>query len=237
LLPYQSSLIVTHPRGALTTNVAAMVRPAVAGRLSNICPTSGREMAASTTGLPLIDGTYYLSHGAAGRPLVSVTGTLHISGRTGRAPIAVPAARHHEERLIEAQPGIGLWANATGDPDAAPLLLVMGANATGIAGPDALVTRLAEHHRVLRYDHRDTGRSTRAFAERPYPLTQLARDTLAILDGFGARPRRRVPGVRQPGYRGRGNALLSRPGAQNRPRAGRDADVRLTRDVRPLPPR
>jgi pimeloyl-ACP methyl ester carboxylesterase len=97
-----------------------------------------------------------------------------------------PAASHHEERLIEAQqPGIHLWADVTGDPDATPLLLVMGANATGVAWPDALVTRLAERHRVLRYDHRDTGRSTRAFAERPYPITQLARDALAILDGFG----------------------------------------------------
>jgi pimeloyl-ACP methyl ester carboxylesterase len=99
--------------------------------------------------------------------------------------MAVPAARHHEERVIEAQPGIRLWADATGDPDATPLLLVMGANATGVAWPEALVTRLAERHRVLRYDHRDTGRSTRAFAERPYAITQLARDTVAILDGFG----------------------------------------------------
>jgi pimeloyl-ACP methyl ester carboxylesterase len=97
----------------------------------------------------------------------------------------LPAASHYEERLIEAQPGIRLWADATGDPDATPLLLVMGANATGVAWPEALVTRLAECHRVLRYDHRDTGRSTRAFAERPYPITQLARDTLAVLDGFG----------------------------------------------------
>jgi pimeloyl-ACP methyl ester carboxylesterase len=81
--------------------------------------------------------------------------------------MAVPADSHREERLIEAQPGIRLWADATGDPDAAPLLLVMGANGTGIAWPEALVTRLAERHRVIRYDHRDTGRSTRAFAERP----------------------------------------------------------------------
>jgi pimeloyl-ACP methyl ester carboxylesterase len=99
--------------------------------------------------------------------------------------MAVPTARHHEERFIDAQPGIRLWADATGDPDAAPLLLIMGANATGIAWPERLVARLAERHRVLCYDHRDTGRSTRAFAERPYPLTQLARDTLAVLDGFG----------------------------------------------------
>jgi pimeloyl-ACP methyl ester carboxylesterase len=99
--------------------------------------------------------------------------------------MAVPAAKHHEERFIEGEPGIRLWADATGDPDATPLLLVMGANATGIAWPEALVNRLAARHRVVRYDHRDTGRSTRAFTERPYPITQLAQDALAVLDGFG----------------------------------------------------
>ncbi len=100
--------------------------------------------------------------------------------------MTAPATRHHhEERFIEAEPGIRLWADETGQPDAPTLLLVMGANATGIAWPQALVARLAEHYRVIRYDHRDTGRATRAFAERPYPITQLARDAVAILDGFG----------------------------------------------------
>jgi pimeloyl-ACP methyl ester carboxylesterase len=91
----------------------------------------------------------------------------------------------HEERCIEVEPGVRLWADATGDRDAPAVLLVMGANATGIAWPDAFVARMATHHRVIRYDHRDTGRSTRAFAERPYPITRLADDALSVLDGFG----------------------------------------------------
>ncbi len=95
------------------------------------------------------------------------------------------SADSHPERCIDVEPGVRLWADAAGDPDASALLLVMGANATGIAWPDALVARLAEHHRVIRYDHRDTGRSTRAFAKRPYPITRLADDALAVLDGFG----------------------------------------------------
>jgi pimeloyl-ACP methyl ester carboxylesterase len=90
----------------------------------------------------------------------------------------------HEERSIEVEPGVHLWADATGDHDAPAVLLIMGANATGVAWPDALVARIAAHHRVIRYDHRDTGRSTRAFAERPYPITQLADDALRVLDGF-----------------------------------------------------
>ena len=83
-------------------------------------------------------------------------------------------------------PDTHLWAEAIGDPALPPLLLIMGANATGVAWPDALVARLAERHRVIRYDHRDTGRSTRAFAERPYPITRLAEDAVAVLDAFGA---------------------------------------------------
>src|SRR3712207_995888 len=38
----------------------------------------------------------------------------------------------HEERFIEAAPGVHLWADAAGARDAPALLLIMGANATGI---------------------------------------------------------------------------------------------------------
>ncbi|MFI8190641.1 alpha/beta fold hydrolase [Streptomyces sp. NPDC085946] len=90
------------------------------------------------------------------------------------------------EHTVEAAPGIRLWAEERGDPGAPPLLLVMGAQASGLGWPDALVDLLAAHHRVIRYDHRDTGRSTWAFDERPYPLTALADDALAVLDALGA---------------------------------------------------
>lgn len=88
------------------------------------------------------------------------------------------------ERFVDAAPGVRLWAQAHGDPADPALLLMMGANATGVAWPDALVARLAERHHVVRYDHRDTGRSTRAFAEQPYPISALAQDALAVLDAF-----------------------------------------------------
>lgn len=80
--------------------------------------------------------------------------------------------------------GYSLWVETTGDPQLPPLFLMMGANASGVAWPDALVDRLAESHYVIRYDHRDTGRSTHAFDERPYPLTALAEDAVAILDAL-----------------------------------------------------
>ncbi|WDZ85640.1 alpha/beta fold hydrolase [Micromonospora cathayae] len=78
-----------------------------------------------------------------------------------------------------------LWARAVGPLDAPPLLLVMGANANALTWPPALVERLATRHRVIVYDHRDTGRSTWAFDEHPYQITDLAGDALAVLDAAG----------------------------------------------------
>ncbi|AZQ36923.1 alpha/beta fold hydrolase [Streptomyces cyaneochromogenes] len=89
------------------------------------------------------------------------------------------------EHSIDAAPGIRLWAEDHGAPDAPPLLLIMGAQASGLGWPDGLVGLLATHHRVIRYDHRDTGRSTWSYDDQPYPLTTLADDALAVLDGLG----------------------------------------------------
>lgn len=91
------------------------------------------------------------------------------------------------ERFVEVEPGIRLWVEESGDPAGEPLLLVMGANASGLTWPDALVSALGSRHRVIRYDHRDTGRSTWAFDSRPYPITRLADDAVAVLDAVGAR--------------------------------------------------
>ncbi|MFE7269042.1 alpha/beta fold hydrolase [Streptomyces sp. NPDC057623] len=90
------------------------------------------------------------------------------------------------EHSVDAAPGIRLWAEERGAPDAPPLLLIMGAQASGLGWPDELVGLLAAHHRVIRYDHRDTGRSTWAYDDQPYPLTALADDALTVLDGLGA---------------------------------------------------
>ncbi|MFJ8131055.1 alpha/beta fold hydrolase [Streptomyces hydrogenans] len=89
------------------------------------------------------------------------------------------------ERYVDVEPGVRLWAEEHGDPGRPPLLLVMGAQAPGLNWPDELVALLADRHRVIRYDHRDTGRSTWAFDEKPYPLSRLAEDAVAVLDAFG----------------------------------------------------
>ncbi|MDQ0596830.1 pimeloyl-ACP methyl ester carboxylesterase [Streptomyces canus] len=67
----------------------------------------------------------------------------------------------------------------------APLLMIMGAQASGLGWPDELVDTLGTRHHVIRYDHRDTGRSTWRFDEQPYPLTRLAEDAVTILDRLG----------------------------------------------------
>ncbi len=89
------------------------------------------------------------------------------------------------EHRIPVAPGVELWAEERGDPATPPLLLVMGANAGGLVWPETLVDRLARQHRVVRYDHRDTGRSTRAYAVAPYAVRDLATDAVRLLDGLG----------------------------------------------------
>jgi pimeloyl-ACP methyl ester carboxylesterase len=86
---------------------------------------------------------------------------------------------------LEVAPGVRLWVEESGDPGASPLLLIMGANASSVVWPDPFVTMLAKHHRVVRYDHRDTGRSTWAFDDHPYAVADLAGDAVAVLDALG----------------------------------------------------
>src|ERR1700761_866636 len=64
----------------------------------------------------------------------------------------------------------------------------MGTSAQGIGWPDELVgTLVAGGRQVIRFDHRDTGRSTCVdFATQPYALADMAADALAVLDGHDA---------------------------------------------------
>jgi pimeloyl-ACP methyl ester carboxylesterase len=89
------------------------------------------------------------------------------------------------ERFVDTGSRVRLWVEDLGRPDGSPLLLIMGANASGRAWPDQLVDLLGQRHRVIRYDHRDTGRSTWAFDEQPYAVADLAGDAVAVLDALG----------------------------------------------------
>ena len=71
------------------------------------------------------------------------------------------------ERTVRVDDHYQLWVEDRGDPRAMPLLLIMGANASGAAWPESLIAQLAEQHRVVRYDHCGTGRSTWVFDSHP----------------------------------------------------------------------
>jgi pimeloyl-ACP methyl ester carboxylesterase len=82
--------------------------------------------------------------------------------------------------------GIELWTDRHGDPRDAALLLVAGDTASSTAWPLPLVRRFtAAGYQVIRYDHRDTGRSTwREFDRFPYTFDDLTTDAVAVLDGW-----------------------------------------------------
>ncbi|MGW7512771.1 alpha/beta fold hydrolase [Streptomyces massasporeus] len=91
-----------------------------------------------------------------------------------------------DERIVRTG-DVELWAEGFGDPGHPPVLLVMGAQAQGIQWNDGIVRRLvAGGRRVVRYDHRDTGRSSTVdFTTHPYTVADMASDALAVLDAFG----------------------------------------------------
>ncbi len=120
------------------------------------------------------------------------TDALHESG-----------AVQSEEQTAALPHGIELCYQTFGDPADRPLLLVMGLGGPMTWWPEGLCRQLADAgFFVVRYDNRDTGRSTRlrdhpvrhaelvrAYLGRPvrapYSLSDLAGDAAALLDHLG----------------------------------------------------
>lgn len=86
-------------------------------------------------------------------------------------------------KYVPVDADVQLWADDTETPGT-PILLIMGANASAATWPPELIAGLAARHRVIRYDHRDTGKSSAAFDARPYPIRRLADDAVTVLDAF-----------------------------------------------------
>jgi pimeloyl-ACP methyl ester carboxylesterase len=90
------------------------------------------------------------------------------------------------ERMVRAN-GVDLCVEGVGDPSDPAILLVMGAGASMLYWDAEFCGRLAAAGRfVIRYDHRDTGRSTTSPAGSPdYALRDLVDDAAGVLDAFG----------------------------------------------------
>lgn len=80
---------------------------------------------------------------------------------------------------------VSLWADIQGPVEGEVVVLIAGADSPGFRWTPAIVELLvAEGYRVMRFDHRDCGRSTRFGPEAAYLLDDLAADLVGLLDHF-----------------------------------------------------
>jgi len=89
------------------------------------------------------------------------------------------------ERMIRLG-GVELCTEPFGDRAGTPILLVMGLGASMLWWPEGFCRALAAGRRfVIRYDHRDTGRSTTYLRGKPgYSGGDLLADAVAVLDAY-----------------------------------------------------
>ncbi|WP_083235815.1 alpha/beta fold hydrolase [Halomonas caseinilytica] len=82
-----------------------------------------------------------------------------------------------------------LWSESVGPERKGTILLIAGANASALMWPGEFVDMfVSKGYRVIRYDHRDTGRSTfMEFGQAPYAVEDLAADAISVLDAWEVR--------------------------------------------------
>ena len=99
------------------------------------------------------------------------------------------------ERMIEAN-GVALCTEPFGDPANPPILLVMGIGGSMLWWDADFCRMLADGGRfVIRYDHRDTGRSVTYEPGHPtYTGSDLVADAAGVLDAYGL-PAAHIVGV------------------------------------------
>src|SRR3954447_24581347 len=99
------------------------------------------------------------------------------------------------ERMMDVN-GAELCTESFGDPTDPPVLLVMGMGASMLWWEEGFCRMLADGGRfVIRYDHRDTGRSVTYEPGRPeYTGADLITDAAGVLDAY-AIPAAHVVGV------------------------------------------
>jgi pimeloyl-ACP methyl ester carboxylesterase len=89
------------------------------------------------------------------------------------------------ERLVH-RDGVELATESCGDPTRPAVLLIMGAMASMMWWPEPFCRRLAgEGFHVIRYDNRDTGRSTCCEPGQPdYSFDDMVDDVFRVLDAY-----------------------------------------------------
>src|SRR3954447_5114899 len=89
------------------------------------------------------------------------------------------------ERMVEAN-GVELCTEHFGEPAHPPILLIMGTGASMLWWEEGFCQLLADGGRfVIRYDHRDTGRSVTYALGRPgYSGADLIGDATGVLDAY-----------------------------------------------------
>lgn len=99
------------------------------------------------------------------------------------------------ERMIETG-GVELCAESFGDPGDPPTLLIMGVGGSMLWWEEGFCRMLADGGRfVIRYDHRDTGRSVTYEPGHPeYTGGDLVADAAGVLDAYGI-PAAHIVGV------------------------------------------
>jgi pimeloyl-ACP methyl ester carboxylesterase len=140
------------------------------------------------------------------------------------------------EHVVRLPGGLELCVEPFGDPSDPTLLLIGGATASMDWWEVAFCERLATGGRyVVRYDHRDTGRSSASPAGSPtYTGDDLATDPLRVLDALGV-ARAHLVGLSMGGG-------IAQQLAAHRPHRVRTLTLIATsaagerRDRRPLPP-
>src|SRR3954465_10903542 len=97
--------------------------------------------------------------------------------------------------MIDAN-GAALCTEPFGNPADPPILLIMGVGASMLWWEEGFCRTLAEGGRfVIRYDHRDTGRSVTYEPGHPeYTGSDLVADAVGILDAYGI-PAAHIVGV------------------------------------------
>jgi pimeloyl-ACP methyl ester carboxylesterase len=123
----------------------------------------------------------------------------HVQGTT-----EVNGLAHQPERMARAN-GVELCYEIFGDADAEPMLLIMGLGAQMVLWDDDFCRQLAGRgFRVIRFDNRDIGRSSRLSGGKrltplellklrflkipvaaPYKLGDMAQDTIGLMDVLG----------------------------------------------------